>query len=48
MAEFYKIINGILYVVDDDYFEYDELLERCFKIKDIVMKILRDMYKEGV
>ena len=49
MAEFYKIINDILYyVVDDDYFEYDELLERCFKIKDIVMKILRDMYKEGV
>lgn len=48
MAEFYKIINDILYVVDDDYFEYDEFLERCFKVKDIVMKILSDMYKEGV
>jgi hypothetical protein len=48
MAEFYKIINGILYVVDNDYYEYEEPLERCFKIKDMVMKILRDMYKEGV
>lgn len=47
MVEFYKIINDILYVVDNDYYEYDELLESCFRIKDIVIKILKDMYKEG-
>ena len=47
MVEFYKIINDILYVVDNDYYEYEELLEGCFRIKDIVIKILKDMYREG-